>query len=84
MSNIIQDFLDRDTIHEVGTSTVRVTKNVKRKQLGGRTAIRMAEKRKDPLYIRYHKYRKLTLELKKKLMRKYGTRGYAAARKSMR
>ena len=82
MKNIIQEFLDRP-LEEASTSTVRVTKNIKRNQLGGRTAIRMAEQRKDPLYMRYHKFRKLTLELKQKLMAKYGTRGLAAARKQM-
>lgn len=77
--NIIQDFLD-----EVGTSTIRRTKQTKRKQLAGRSAVRLAAKTRDPLYIKYQKYRKLTLELKKKLMRKYGRKGLAQARKSMR
>jgi len=77
--NIIQNFLD-----EAGTSTIRRTKKTKRKQLAGRSAVRIAKKTNDPLYKKYQKYRKLTLELKKKLMRKYGRKGLAHARKTIR
>jgi hypothetical protein len=78
-NNIIQDFLD-----EVGTSTIRRTKQTKRKQLAGRTAVRMAQKNKDPLYIRYKKYRAILMDLKKKLMAKYGRKGLSQARKTLR
>ena len=77
--NAIQKFLD-----EAGTSTIRRTKQVKRKQLAGRSAVRLAAKTKDPLYIKYRRYRKLVLDLKKKLMRKYGRKGLAHARKTIR
>lgn len=77
--NIIKKFLD-----EAGTSTIRRTKQVKRKQLAGRSAVRLAAKIRDPLYIKYQRYRKLTIELKKRLMRKYGRKGLAQARKSIR
>jgi len=79
MEDIVQKFLD-----EVGTSTIRRTKQTKRKQLAGRSAVRLAAKTNDPLYIKYKKYRKLVLILRKKLMMKYGRKGMAQARKSMR
>lgn len=76
--NVIQKFLD-----EVGTSTIRRTKQTKRKQLAGRSAVRLAAKTSDPLYIKYQKYRKIMLELKKKLMQKYGRKGMTQARKTL-
>lgn len=79
MSSVTEKFLD-----EVGTSTIRRTKLTKRKQLAGRSVIRLAAKSQDPLYIKYQKYRKLVLELKKKLKIKYGRKGIAQAIKTIR
>lgn len=75
--NVIQKFLD-----EAGTSTIQRTRQDKRKQLAGRTAVRLAARNSDPLYLKYQRYRKMTLELKRKLMQKYGRKGMVQARKN--
>ena len=76
--------ISKTYIEEVGTSTVRVSKRTKRNMQAGVSAMRIANKKNDPLYKRYMYFRKKTLELKKKLMKKYRRRGPAQARRSMR
>jgi len=79
MGTPIQDFLD-----EAGTSTIRVTRKKKMRQVAGKSAINMAKRRRDPLYAKYTKYRKLYLDAKNAIKRKYGRRGMQHARKALR
>jgi len=75
----IQDFLD-----EVATSTVRITRFEKRRQVAGKSAVNIAKQRNDVLYQKYVKYRRLYLMAKEAIMRKYGRRGLQHARRIMK
>jgi hypothetical protein len=79
MSTPIQDFLD-----EVGTSTIRINRIQKRKQVAGKSAVNIAKEKKDPLYEKYTKYRKLYLKAKDMIKRKYGRLGIRHAREIMK
>ena len=79
MSTPIQDFLD-----EVGTSTIRVNRMQKRKQVAGKSAVNIAKEKKDPLYAKYTKYRQLYLKAKEMIKTKYGRLGLRHAREVMK
>lgn len=77
------DFLDDDEINEViRMSVTRTTRDAKLRRLGGSMAARLAKQRKDPDYKKMIKFKKLWVKYKQKVMRKYGMRGKAAARKA--
>lgn len=80
--NILQEFLD-DTLNEVGTTTVRVTKKTKINQHAGISAMRLARDSGDPLYTRYRKYKEMYLALKNKILTKYARRAIRIARKEL-
>jgi len=66
------------------TSNVKVTRIAKLKQQAGSQAFRMAKERNDPLYVKYLRWRKLALEMKSKIIKKYGTRGLRKAKAASR
>lgn len=81
----IDEGLDLDELlNEVGTSTVRVTRKKKLKMLSGLSSVRVAKKKDDPLYKKYKRYREMALKAKRKLMKKYSSRGKSIARKALR
>lgn len=65
------------------TKMVRLSKKSQLNRAGGRSSINIAKKRNDPMYKRYVYFRKKYLDLKTKLMKKYGRRGMRAAKKSL-
>ena len=67
----------------VKSSKVSRSKMSKIKAAGGLASLRMAKETKDPLYVKYHMFRDKALELKRRLMKKYGRKGMANAKKSM-
>lgn len=77
--NILQEFLDEG----VGNSTVRVTKITKRSQQAGAEAMRMAQKINAPEYQKYVKFRKLMLDAKQKIMRKYARKAMTIVKQKM-
>ena len=80
MINCIQKFLDEG----VGTSTIRRNKQTKRNTYAGTATMSLAKSKKDPMLIKYQKYNKMRMELKKKLKKKYGNKAKSIARKKMR
>ena len=62
-------------------STIRRNRKVKRSAFGGRSAVEIARDKRDPLYLRYEKFRHIYLSQKKAIMKKYGAGGYRQARK---
>ena len=83
MSNIIQEFLDREiTLTEnLGSSTSRLSKMSKRKRLGGSLGMQIAKHNNDPAYAKYKRFKQLMLLNKKKLQKKYARKGMQLARK---
>lgn len=73
-----------DLLQEVSASTVRMSKRRKIRAAAGLASLRAAKKRNDPAYDKYKKFRKRALAAKKKLMKRYGSRGMRSARKSMK
>lgn len=73
-----------DLLNEISASTVKVSKRTKMHMLTGLSSVRIAKKKNDPVYKKYHKYRNMALMLKRKLMKKYKSRGRKAARRSAR
>lgn len=65
------------------TSIVKRTRQSKLSTLAANFAIRIAKDRQDPVYRKYKKYRKLFWDAKKTLVKRYGARGMAAARKAL-
>ena len=64
-------------------SIVKMTRQRKAKMLVGSTALKLAKSANDPLYKRYQLYRLKMLELRKRIMRKYGPKALAQVRKSV-
>jgi len=83
MSNVSR-LLEEQILNEVGASTVRISKTQKRSRLAGREAIRIAKAKGDPMYFKYRKFRNAALELKRRLMMKYGRKGMQMARQEMK
>lgn len=80
MSNVIQKFLDEG----IGTSTIRRNKQTKRNTYAGTATMTLARSKKDPMLIKYQRYNKMRLEMKRKLKKKYGSKAKSMARKNMR
>ena len=77
------DIMDDEEINEaLRMSITRTTRKAKLKRLGGSMAANLAKERKDPDYKKMIKFKKLWIKYKQKVMRKYGMRGKAAARKA--
>ena len=70
-----------ETLEEAGM--IRVTRQAKMARLSGGLAMQMAKKANDPMAAKAMKYKKLFLDMKKKIMMKYGMKGKAAARKAV-
>lgn len=81
--NIIQEFLNNN-LNEVATTTVRVTKRTKVRQQTGISAMRLARDAGDPLYRKYRRYKEMYLEVRRKILNKYGRRGRRLARKMLK
>jgi hypothetical protein len=64
-------------------STIRRSKRVKKAVSGSRAAIDVAKNRRDPLYIKYERFRQQYLAHKKAIMRKYRARGMRNVRKAL-
>ena len=71
-------------LNEISASTIKISKKKKLHMLAGLSSVRIAKKKQDPLYKKYHKYRNIALALKRKLMKKYRSRGRKAARRAAR
>ena len=52
----------------------KVTKNAKLSRSIGSTAMRLANKKNDRLAIKAHRHKKLWIEMKRKILQKYGTK----------
>jgi hypothetical protein len=66
-----------------GTSVVKMDKQRKIQMAISRIAILLAKQAGDALYDKYAKYRKLYLEYKAKIIKKYGTRAAQVVRRSL-
>ena len=78
-------FLEELLINEaIKTSVVRVNKQRKRNLYPGRAAIRMAMSKNDASAKKYARFRMLMMKEKAKLRKKYGRKGMAIARKTLR
>lgn len=62
------------------SSVTRNTRQAKISRLSGAMAVKIAREKKDPMYVKLVKYRKLYLETKKRIQQKYGMKGLQAAR----
>jgi hypothetical protein len=65
------------------TSMVRMDRQRKIKMAVSRVAVQLAAQKKDPLYDKYQKYRKLYLEYKAKIVEKYGPKAVQVVRQSI-
>lgn len=72
-----------ETLTEVGSSTVKISKARKIDMLTGLTAIKMAQKKNDPLYAKYKKFRDVTMKLKKAIAKKYKSKSKRSAKKAL-
>ena len=73
----------KEVHHKAKTKMIRSTKGSQINRAAGRTSIRIAEEKNDPMYKRYVYFKAKYLELKEKLMKKYGRRGLRDAKKSL-
>jgi len=65
------------------TSLIKMTKSRKSKMKVSAEAIKIAKNSGDPLYDLYIKHKKKLKSLKKKILKKYGTKAMSKVRKSM-
>lgn len=61
------------------TSRVMISKQSKMKKLAGGMSLAIARKNNDPLFRRYHQVRKLYMNIKTQLMKRYAMAGKRAA-----
>jgi len=66
-----------------GTSLVKMTKKKKAKMKVSSEAVKIAKMKNDPLYDLYMKYKRKIKAIKKKILKKYGTKAMSKVRKSM-
>lgn len=78
------EYDEEQSLQEVGTSTIKITKNRKLKMLTGLSAVRIAKKKEDPLYSKYKKHRDMALKYKAMLVKKNKSKAKAVARKALR
>jgi len=76
--------LKENSLEEIGSSMVKVTKKTKRQRFAGSMAMKIAKDRNDGSYKMYQKHRTLMLKFKSKIMQKYGKKALSQARKTMK
>jgi len=81
-----QTYIDsvKSYIEGVKSSTIKRKKKQKRAAFAGKASMAVANKKGDPLYKKYKRYRSKAMMMKKKLMKKYSRKGMRIAKKRMR
>jgi allophanate hydrolase subunit 1 len=75
---------DAEVLDEALSASRKVvvkTRQQKLARLGQQAAMELAKESSDPLYKKYEKFRKLEVSYRKKIEKKYGSKGKAVARK---
>ena len=84
-TNVVDQFLEDQVLNEgkAKSKTIKLSKMSQINRAAGRAALQLAKNANDPLYTKYKTWRNKALDLKKKLMKKYGKKGKKVAKKSL-